>query len=28
MISDHFMPVYRRQLEKLIQELTLEQEQP
>ncbi|KAF8081414.1 hypothetical protein N665_0887s0006 [Sinapis alba] len=29
MISDHFMPVYRRQLERLIQELTtLEQEQP
>ncbi|KAG2241596.1 hypothetical protein Bca52824_096416 [Brassica carinata] len=27
MISDHFMPVYRRQLERLIQELTLEQEQ-
>ena len=28
MISDHFMPVYRRQLERLIQELTHEQEQP
>ncbi|KAJ0244778.1 Uncharacterized protein HA466_0183250 [Hirschfeldia incana] len=27
MISDHFMPVYRRQLERLIQELTHEQEQ-
>lgn len=27
MISDHFMPVYRRQLERLIQELTLEHEQ-
>ncbi|KAJ4886730.1 hypothetical protein Rs2_26478 [Raphanus sativus] len=27
MISDHFMPVYRRQLERLIHELTLEQEQ-
>jgi len=25
MISDHFMPVYRRQIERLIQELTVEQ---